>query len=585
MSTNTLTDYSALPLEQSSADRFDQYRNALLLDVVPRNSSGVPTANAGKCGTATYPFSEGNFTAISIGGLPFDPENLITDLNQVISGAVRSGSQQPLFLQASGSAASLTILGTSTNLVCAINGVRTTVEADITVSSLTTAPSTNNTCLVNSADFADQYYTTLATEIPYDTEGSEITALDGKLAAFECNGEYFIARIDNTNKYLLIQQRGFFFNSSNAPVERQTIADNDTITLRKLAWVYLDSSGSSASVGYTEPTYSGAQPASGVLNDYWFDLNNQAWKRYDGSTWQTVNRILIGWAVINTTACVATRSANFTKDYKAINTFKLQKVSNSTAKPASDFNNYISVFGNDFYFGNRIIWDMASHLESGVVEASNTIYYFYITEKGEPKISDKAPNYNSYLRAAYHPFYSWRWVGTINNDGSANLETAKRDYIGGIEIITTTGTSYWIRPPEVSVIKVRQCGAGSNASAGSNGQAGAYLEKVLSERFLTAKCIVGNNGATGGSTTFSAYNITALSTTGGVSAGTSPNSSSATGGDINIDGGTSTASTFATGTPLGSPTVYAETPVGFGGGGFVPSGNGRQGIIIIEYIG
>ena len=115
MGTNTLTDYSATTAV--TADRIDQYRNAELGDKVPRNNTtGAPEAEAGDLGTTTYPWNIVNCKELVVDGSPFDPNNLLTDKNQITSGAVRSGSSQPLFLQASGSTNSVSILGATNYL-------------------------------------------------------------------------------------------------------------------------------------------------------------------------------------------------------------------------------------------------------------------------------------------------------------------------------------------------------------------------------------------------------------------------------------------------------------------------------------
>lgn len=64
MGTNNL----GAELDGDTADAADvnQYRDALIGDIVPRNTSGNPEANAGEAGTSTYPFERINVTT---GGL------------------------------------------------------------------------------------------------------------------------------------------------------------------------------------------------------------------------------------------------------------------------------------------------------------------------------------------------------------------------------------------------------------------------------------------------------------------------------------------------------------------------------------
>lgn len=505
MGTNSLINYSSTPVAQSVAARFDQYFNSWVVDVVPRNSSGVPQASAGKMGTTTYPWAEVNADALNINGTPFDPNNLSTESNQIGSGATRTGSEQPLFLQADGSTNALTILAASTNLVLTVASAAVTFTTDVSVSSLTVAPSTNNTCLINNSNFTDQEFTKYVTIIDYDTAGSEIIALDGKVAAFSVGAtEYFFAKVDDTNSQLIVERRGFFFDSSNNPVERVTLADNDTITLLQAAWIYADDSGSSASVGYTVPTYSGAEPSSVVTNDYWFDSANELWKRYDGASFQTVNRMLIGYAVIDSSNCVATRCVDFTKSFDDTNTLTIEKASDSTAQSVGDFESEISVYGNKLYFNGLITWDMATDLESGVSEANSTAYYFYIANTGEVKISDEAPIYNVTAKGGYHPFHTWRFIARILNDGSGDLETQAIHYRGDEKIVIESD-DFFINPNGVQWADIYAIGGGASGNGGTP-TAGA---STIFNFDMTAAGGITGGGASSGSSGDLVYESTA----------------------------------------------------------------------------
>jgi hypothetical protein len=599
MGTNNYTDYTSTPVAQSPANRFDQYFNGLVTDLVPRNSSGIPTASAGKNGTPLYPWAEINTDAIVINGTPFDPNVRLTDANQINSGATRSGSEQPLFLQADGSTNALTILATTTDLKLTINSVAVTFDTDVAVSSLTVAPSSNNTCDIDNSDFSDQEFTKYVKEIAYDNAGSEITSLDGQFAAFKKDTEYFIAKIDNTNSVLKVYQRGFFFDDNNDPIARVTLADNDTITLMQLAWIYADDSGSSASVGYTTPTYSASQPVSAVTNDYWFDLANEVWKRYDGAAWQQVDRILIGYAVIDSSNCVATRCIDFSKEYKSENTFRLEKATDSTLQTTTDFENKISVYGNNFFYNGLVTWDMATDLESGLTEASNTTYYFYITNTGAVKISDEAPDYFINRKGAYHPFHTWRFVAVCNNDSSSDLSQYVNNFrIGDKEILYED--SYFVNAfglKEVNVFMIG--GGGSGVPQIGSGVSGT--DSKINEDFIAEGGVGGSSGGAGGST--SGVDIgydggSASSGTGGLVSDYFQHkiqisqTAAAGNSDANLygNGGGSALSTAGGAGGMASHTLKLINDVyflqvgqgGARGGGANPGGAGANGVIIIQ---
>ena len=199
------------------------------------------------------------------------------DSNRLVSGRVRADSSQPTYLEAEGSAATLNIRAVATDLVYFVNGTRVTVTADATITSLVTAPAANNTALVNDVTIADSSGTKLLgeynTTIPIDTIGSEISSLNGEIAAFKVNNgvndDFFIARVGTSE--LTDARRGFFFDSSSTPLNRFAIANNDTITLLKLTFIFGKNDGTFA-VTFINPKQSKATPSSPAEGQYWFDL-------------------------------------------------------------------------------------------------------------------------------------------------------------------------------------------------------------------------------------------------------------------------------------------------------------------------
>jgi len=358
----------------------------------------------------------------------------LTD-NRIVSGRVRSGSANPTFLVPNGAARTIKCDGTPTNFIYYIAGIEYTISTDVTLTGLTAAPSSNNTCLVNDTVAADQDYTKHAgeygTEIPIDTAGSEISALIGKFAAFKLdNGsatEYFTAYVTSATS-LTKAKRGYFFDSSDNPIPRIVYSNNDTITLLKLTWVFATTTGTLTAT-YNNPVWSDDEPSSPAIGDYWFDYSANVWKVYGVGSYSTANAMLIGISVQDTTNTIGARSFELFANYDALNTVEVVAESNTQVKSklqGSVINAYGETIKND---GNLHTWDMTIDLDSGVTEAASTYYYFYITETGDKIISDVRPHDRSAdLMGFYHPHRSWRCVGYAFNNGSQNLSAVNSFY-------------------------------------------------------------------------------------------------------------------------------------------------------------
>lgn len=444
MGTNTLTPKVA------GATIFhtdpNELQTALNTDFVGRNSSGVPTPGQ-NLGTAAIPWGTLRAGALVINGSSVDTTQVATPPYRVVSGATRAASNQPAFLVPNGSALSVIVDGTPTSLVYDVNGQSYTLSADITKSSLTAAPSSNNTCLVNDSTLADAYETRVVGEngyhLPYitiDTIGSEISALDGKTASFLLGTEIFICRVDTTNNRLINCRRGFFYNSSLAPLNRETIANNDTITLLKTGWLFLDSDGTTVDVTYNEPVYSFTSPASPATGDYWFDLGTNLWKRYDGASFQTISRTFIGWVANSSSACIGARCVTFDATFKSDDTI-VPSVQSTEIVRGSVVGGLVSVAGNRIeYKSTRPTWNITTDLASSAdlysaTEQASRNYYLYVSDEGEEIISDIHPYVRPDLLGKYHPHNPWRAIGYAFNNGSSNIT-------GAVPFEKTSGDTY-----------------------------------------------------------------------------------------------------------------------------------------------
>ena len=406
---------------------YNDFRSALKGDFVGRDGSSGAVASGQNLGTPVYPWGAAYVTSLVVGGSTIDFTALSGDANAIISGAVRSTSAQPDFLRPDGAAAEVDILGATTSLVMNIDGTATTVSSNLTETGLTVAPSSNNTATINDGSLSDQESSKWqgedGTTITISSAGSEITSRVGQYAVFKKDTEYFLAYIKSSTE-LTNCYRGFFFDSSGTPIDRVTLANSDSISIMSGGWVFIEDDATTIDVTYKSPIYSMTEPGSPATGDYWFDLDNNKWKRYSGSAFAEVNRIPLGIAVIDTSNCVAARSFDFNKTYEAPNPLLLQYVDATTVQ-ANAFDFDLSVYGFTPQTRSTLVeWDITTDLESGVSEGASTTYYAYVTEEGDTVLSDIKPyDLRGTLKGYYHPYNSWRAIGYIQNDGSSNFDS------------------------------------------------------------------------------------------------------------------------------------------------------------------
>jgi hypothetical protein len=344
--------------------------------------------------------------------------------NRLISGENSDNSSAPRFLLPVASNNQVKILATSTDLVYSVEGTQYTLDSDTVASGLLSPPTSNNTADINDSVVSEQdYVKTLGmfgTSIPIDNIGSEITSLNGKLAAFKIEGsdvEYIIARVDSTNSRLIEVVRGCFYDSNGNLTVSKAFADDDTVTLMKLTWIYLNTSGQMI-VSYNEPFYSTTQPSSPTDGDMWYDLTNKKWKRFNSTAFADASVTFLGTCIQDENdVTVGARPEFFHASYNEDNSISLEYVS-ATQVRSRENNNCINVNGFSYVLKDSFItWDITSHLESGESEDSDLTFFCYLDEGGDPKMSTKPPiELEGRLKGSYHPSEMWRYVGSIYND-------------------------------------------------------------------------------------------------------------------------------------------------------------------------
>lgn len=395
--------------------------------------------------------------------------------NRIISGAHSSNSSAPRFLIPNGSAATAILDGSPTSFVYSIDSTQYTISTDLTISGLATAPSSNNTCLVNDAGLTVQESSKWTGEdgstLTVDAMGSEISALINKFAAFKVvhggSTEYFIGYVKSSTE-LTNCLRGYFLDSALAAVPRIAIADNDTITLMKLSWVFANTAGGTA-VSYVNPIVANTQPTDTTV--YWYDLTNNTWKTYNGSSWVAANATLIGLLAQDSTNCKVARGFNFFGSYDHYSNMQIDYVSATTVQQRN-FGGKVGVGASQVNFqGTKPVWDITTALESGA-EAASTTYFIYVGESGQLKLSVQKPHLSSDLgRNWYHPSENWRALAYIFNDASSDfVANSISNYLGDPNTFQQSG-----RADEMQNIGITQSLAGNALTVTITGHNGSDL--------------------------------------------------------------------------------------------------------------
>jgi hypothetical protein len=492
---------------------YNDFRSTIIGNFVPRNaSSGAVDNSAPDLGALIYPWGNLYANGLVINGVAVDFASVTGIPNSIKSGQTRTTSEFPDFIRATGSSNSFTLLASAVNLVVDINTTETTFTQDLTETGLTLAPSTNNTCLLDEPTATGQYETSYLGEdntvITIDNAGTEITNRIGQFCLFQTGTEYFLAYINSATQ-LTNAYRGFLLDSSGNPVNRTVLNDNDVITLLSGGWVFVDIDGVTIDVTYNSPVYDFDEPTSPVTGDYWFNRSEEAWYRYSGSAFVSINRTLVGVVALDTANCVAQRCFNFNREFSDYNPLNLQYVNATTVK--TDFYNFvINVYGNKIINQNtRYFWDITTDLESGQIEANDTYYFLYITELGQQVISNIKPyDQKGELGGYYHPFNTWRAIGSVANDLVGDfVDYTVSTYEKPLNIreiqIKTSKNFYKPLSSSTNKIIVRGWGGGqsgnvSNTSGNCRGGSGSSCADLffdLKNLSNLTFCIIGAGGA------------------------------------------------------------------------------------------
>lgn len=443
MSSGTLATRSAGQVIVASF--FNDIQQIFGGDFVGHDASGNP-ASAQNLGNSAFPWGTAYITSLILNGSALDISQIESAAYKIVSGKKRTTSNQPDFIRAAGSTTNYTIQATSTNLVLQIAGVTATWTADVTQAG-TVAPAATNTATVNDGTAAGQAATRTWGEYgsgagqPYypitiSSAGANFSARAGSWQAFKIGTEYFLGYLETGSTQITRALRGFFLDSTGAPVKRTTFSNGATITIMNLGWVFLDQDGVTVDTIFTgagvnnSPVVDAAAPASPATGDYWYDTTTDKWKKYSGGVWSIVNRILVGMVVMDSTNCVASRSFEFFALNRETNTIEVEQFSATVCRGVT-IGQRVTVNGRRIHYqSSRPTWNTATNLApssdryNAAVTASGLFAEFlYISDLGEEKISDVEPMYRPDLLGWYHPWNTWRYVARVTINGSAQFIT------------------------------------------------------------------------------------------------------------------------------------------------------------------
>ena len=316
MGTGTLTSIGTGSPVNATGDQLDQYKAALGGNLVPRNTSGVPTDLGGDLGTASYRFNQLNVSTAVIGGTAIDPTVLTSKNNRLTAYRV-DANDFPNHLVAMG-ANSLTVQLHCTSTACTgvINGTSFSLTSNVNFT-IAAGYTNNNTLAINESSwtaassqeqqslvFGEKSHESVI--MNYDGAGTNISGLStgDKVFFYGTNSsaeiEIVYAEMITVGATGTLRPLWRGVDSSGT---RRKFRDNDVWRLCKATWLFIDTAGT-AYTTTVHPIEAEVLPSAGTAGRYIYLTGSQAWYYDDGASITQVSRIPIGVGIShNTTDC------------------------------------------------------------------------------------------------------------------------------------------------------------------------------------------------------------------------------------------------------------------------------------------
>lgn len=456
MGTGNLPDLASSPTKvNSTTEQYNAITDSLQGHQVMRDDSGVAEDNTSDIGrpSSGRPRKIYVGTGLNVAGQDIDLSSIALQTTGISSGKSKS-SGFPNYLTPEGTTGgatnTFTIEGSVTPLELTIDGAGYILETDLTSDDLSLAPSSNNTCLVDNVLFTNLQNTKTVGEYGYwigidatGGVGSEITSLDGTVQVFKLENsltgtgvEYFIGTVDTTNNKLIPFRRGV------GGTERIVFGDGDTITLLKAHYIFLDNDLATIDTTTTYPTWSATAPTTPSTGDYWWDVTNETWKRYSGSSWEQLGRIFLGYAICDSADCVAVEHDDFNLAWSSDFSAQTIDVYGSTGglyfnRVRIDGSFSVNVAGKKINIQNMEL-NLTDHYSEPSSNETKWCYV-YIDKHGVGSLSTTTPRIKNSLKGYYHPTEYLRCLSCFQITSGPTMQKSVHSVSAGV---ITSGSSF-----------------------------------------------------------------------------------------------------------------------------------------------
>jgi hypothetical protein len=224
--------------------------------------------------------------------------------------------------------------------------------------------------------------------------GSAISVLIGKVAAFQYGSEIFLATVNSSTQITPIY-RGIGGTVQSA------LTNGGTITLLKVAWIFLGNDMLTVNSVYDYPSWSSSAPAAPATYDHWWDTAALTWKTWNGAAWVVSNEVYLGMAICNTTACAAVDPDDFNIVWDSLLNF--ERIDNSGIW--GEF--AVSVAGNYV----RMAGKQSLPSASGMPSPGTGWAYFYADKFGNITMNGQPPRISGKRLGLYLPGSYKRLIG------------------------------------------------------------------------------------------------------------------------------------------------------------------------------
>lgn len=363
-------------------------------------------------------------------------ENLITKQS---GGAIREGvvssvrsalSDIPKFIVPNNIDEGIRILATESNPLRLQSRKRiANFTTEQVLSGLTLGPSTGSVKAINepglTADanagsndyvFGSQKYNSLN----IDGSSAEFDKFTNRPLAFKKGNGISKAFLRSTTEMVDVK-RNWFFNHENNPINSETFANDDNLTVLALNIIFFDFEENNF-FAYSDRIYESAtEPATAANGEIWHDLRTGIYRRYEVNQFVEKDYIIVAEVACDETKSLGARCVDGVNTFNNENNLIFDITSGTQISTKFD-GMKISVYGSLVTFDSIISTSISDDLKSGVSNNANTQYYVYLNKNGKFFWDTLRPQYRSDLKGYYHPFEAWRAVAEARTDASSALD-------------------------------------------------------------------------------------------------------------------------------------------------------------------